>query len=42
MLTFPTPIQYNFGIPNQSNKIRARNERDSNEEGRSQIIPICR
>jgi hypothetical protein len=38
---FSTPIQYSFGIPNQSNKTRARNKRDSNREGSSQTIPVC-
>jgi hypothetical protein len=42
MPTFPTPIQYSFGIPSQSNETRARNKRDSNREGGSQTIPICR
>jgi hypothetical protein len=41
-LAFPTPIQYSFEIPSQSNKIRARNKSDSNREGRSKTIPICR
>jgi hypothetical protein len=36
------PIQYNFIIPSQSNKTRAKNKRDSNKEGRYQSIPICR
>jgi hypothetical protein len=40
--TFSTPIQYSFGIPRQSNKTSARNKMDSNREGRSQTIPICR
>jgi hypothetical protein len=31
-----------FGIPSQSNKTRARNKKDSNREGRSHTIPICR
>jgi hypothetical protein len=39
---FSTPIQYSFGIPNQSNKTRARNKWDSNRDGRSQAILICR
>jgi hypothetical protein len=39
---FSTPIQYTVGIPIQNNKIRARNKRDSNREGRSQTTPICR
>jgi hypothetical protein len=39
--TFPTLIQYTFGIPRQSNKTREKNKRDSNKEGRSQNIPIC-
>jgi hypothetical protein len=39
---FSTPIQYSFGIPTQSNKTRPKNKRDSNREGRSKIIPICR
>jgi hypothetical protein len=37
-----TSMQYSFGIPSHSNKLRARNKRDSNREGRSQTIPICR
>jgi hypothetical protein len=36
-----TLIQYSIGIPSQSNKSRERNKRDSNKEGRSQIILIC-
>jgi hypothetical protein len=39
---FSIPIQHSFGIPSQSNKTKVRNKRDSNREGRSQIIPICR
>jgi hypothetical protein len=39
--TFPTPIQYSFGIPSQSNKTRAKNKTDLNREGRSQTIPNC-
>jgi hypothetical protein len=39
---FTIPIHYNFGIPTQSNKIRARNKRDSDREGRTQTIPIFR
>jgi hypothetical protein len=31
-----------FGIPSQSSKARARNETDSNREGRSHVILICR
>jgi hypothetical protein len=38
----PTLIQYSTRIPSQSNKAREKNRRDSNKEGRSQIIPICR
>jgi hypothetical protein len=38
---FSTPIQYNFGIPSQSNKAKVRNKRNSNRKGRSQTIPIC-
>jgi hypothetical protein len=40
--TLLTLIQYSTGIPNQNNKTRERNKRDSNREGRSQIIPIFR
>jgi hypothetical protein len=29
---FFTPIQYNFGIPSQSNKTRARNKKDPNKD----------
>jgi hypothetical protein len=36
--TLPILIQYNTGIPIQSNMARERNKRDSNREGRSQII----
>jgi hypothetical protein len=39
---FSIPLQYNFRVPRQSNKTRARNKRESNKEGRSQTIPICR
>jgi hypothetical protein len=42
MPTFSSSIQYSFGILNQSNKTRARNKRESNKEGRRQVIPICR
>jgi hypothetical protein len=35
MSNFPTPIQYSFRIPSQSNKVRARNKKDLNGEGRS-------
>jgi hypothetical protein len=40
--SFFTLIQYSFGIPSQRKKIRARNIRDLNQEGRSQSIPIFR
>jgi hypothetical protein len=40
--TFSILIQYSFGSPNLSNKTGARNKRDTNREGRNQIIPICR
>jgi hypothetical protein len=40
--TFPSSIQYSFGIHSESSKTRARNKRDSNREGRIQTIPICR
>jgi hypothetical protein len=40
--TLPTLIQYSTGIPSQSNKARERNKKDTNREGRSQIITICR
>jgi predicted transcriptional regulator len=36
--TLPTLIQYSTGIPMQSSKKRERKERDSNREGRIQII----
>jgi hypothetical protein len=39
MTTFPTPVQYNFGIPNQSSNTGARNKNISNREGRIQTIP---
>jgi hypothetical protein len=42
MSSVPTLTQHNFGIPTQSNKIRARNKRDSDREGRTQTIPIFR
>jgi hypothetical protein len=42
MPPFSTPIQYSFGVPSKSNKIRPGNKKDSNKERRSQIIPICR
>jgi hypothetical protein len=42
MPTFPATIQYSFGIPKQITRARPRNKRDSNREGRSQTIPICR
>jgi hypothetical protein len=41
MPIFPIPIQYKFGILNQSNRTRKRNKRDSNWE-RSKTILICR
>jgi hypothetical protein len=37
---FPTLIQYSTETPRQSK--RATNKRDSNREGRSQTVPICR
>jgi hypothetical protein len=42
MPTFPTPIHFSLGILSLSNKIRGRYKMDSNTEGRSQTIPICR
>jgi hypothetical protein len=36
----PTLIQYSTGIPIQSSKTGERNKRDSNGEGRSEIVPI--
>jgi hypothetical protein len=39
---FPTPIQYSFVMPSQSNKTRSKNKRDSNKEGKSQTLPIFR
>jgi hypothetical protein len=35
-------IQYSTGILSQRNKARDRNKMNSNEEERSQVIPICR
>jgi hypothetical protein len=32
MSAFSTSIQYNFGVPSQSNQKRARNKKDSNRE----------
>jgi hypothetical protein len=40
--TLTAVIQYSTRIPSQSKKIEERNKRDSNREGRSQIISICR
>jgi hypothetical protein len=37
-----TLIEYSTGIPSLSGKTGERNKRDSNREGRSQIIPIGR
>jgi hypothetical protein len=34
MSAFSTPTQYNFVIPRQSNKKRARSKSDSNRKGR--------
>jgi hypothetical protein len=42
MSTLPTLIQYSTAIPCQINEVRERKKRDSNREGRSQIIPITR
>jgi hypothetical protein len=42
MSVFPISIQYSLGIPSQSNKTSLRYKRNSNGEGRSQTIPICR
>jgi hypothetical protein len=36
----PMLIKYSFRIPSQRNKKGGRNEKDSNREGRSRIIPI--
>jgi hypothetical protein len=41
MAAFPTPIQYSFGIPSQSNKTRARNKRHSNRERRIKLSLIA-
>jgi hypothetical protein len=41
MSSLSTLIQYSSRIPTQSIK-GERNKIDSNREGRSQIIPICR
>jgi hypothetical protein len=38
VIIFPTHIQHSTGIPHQTNKARERNKRNSNREGRSQII----
>jgi hypothetical protein len=38
--TIPTLIQYSTRIPDQRNKTGERNKKDSNREGKSQIIPI--
>jgi hypothetical protein len=40
--TFLIHSQCSAEIPSQSTKARKRNKRDSNGEGRSQIIPIFR
>jgi hypothetical protein len=40
--TLLTLIQYSIEISSQSNETRERNKSNSNKEGRSQIIPICR
>jgi hypothetical protein len=40
--TLPTLSQHSARIPSQSNKRRERNTRNSNREGGSQIVPICR
>jgi hypothetical protein len=39
--TLPTLTHYNSEIPSQNNKPRKRNKKDSNREGRNQIIPTC-
>jgi rRNA-processing protein FCF1 len=40
--TLATLIQHSSRIPSQSNKIVERNTRNSNMEGRRQIVPVCR
>jgi hypothetical protein len=40
--TLPTLTQYSNGILSQSIKARERKKKDSNREGRTQIIPVCR
>jgi hypothetical protein len=37
-----TLIQHSIGIPIQSNKTGERNTKNSNREGRSQIVLMCR
>jgi hypothetical protein len=39
--TFSIPIQYYFGIPNQSNKKRAKNKRNSNREGEVKLSLVA-
>jgi hypothetical protein len=38
---FFTLTQHSAGIPSQSNKTGEISTRDSNREGRSQIVPVC-
>jgi hypothetical protein len=42
LTAFSTLIQYSFGMLSQSNKTRTKDKSNSNKEGRSQTIPICR
>jgi hypothetical protein len=38
VFTIPTFIQYSTGIPSQKNMTEGRNKRNSNKEGRNQIV----
>jgi hypothetical protein len=42
VFTLSILIQHSAGIPKQNNKARESYTRDSNTEGRSQMVPICR
>jgi hypothetical protein len=42
VFTPPTLIQHSIEIPIQSNKTGERNTKNSNREGRSQIVLMCR
>jgi hypothetical protein len=37
---FTYSYKYSAGIPSESNRVAEGNKRDSNSDGRSQIIPI--